>query len=106
MAHRRSLGQNFLADDSLLQLIAAAANFQPGARVLEIGPGKGSLTRQLLRAGASVLAVEKDARLVQRLQSSFPEVCRPMHGEHGKAKCVPLSFSNEADAGNAACIHD
>ncbi|KAK9831552.1 hypothetical protein WJX74_000010 [Apatococcus lobatus] len=71
MLPAKSLGQNFLTDDALLQSIAAAARLQPGDRVLEIGPGKGSLTQQLLQAGASVLAVEKDARLVKQLQSSY-----------------------------------
>ena len=71
----RSLGQNFLADAALLQSIAAAARLQPGTRVLEIGPGRGSLTQELLQAGASVLAVEKDARLVRQLQQSFGQVC-------------------------------
>ncbi len=70
----RSLGQNFLADTALLQSIAGAAHLQPGDRVLEIGPGKGGLTRQLLQSGASVLAIEKDARLVQQLHAIFGQV--------------------------------
>jgi 16S rRNA (adenine1518-N6/adenine1519-N6)-dimethyltransferase len=60
---RRSLSQNFLTDAAALDEIVAAAELQPGERVVEIGPGLGVLTRRLLAAGASVLAVELDVRL-------------------------------------------
>lgn len=63
----RSLGQNFLHDAHQLRRIVALARLQPGARVLEIGPGLGPLTEGLLAAGADVLAIEKDARLVALL---------------------------------------
>lgn len=64
----RSLGQNFLHDGNQLRRIVALADIQPGDRVLEIGPGLGPLTETLLQAGARVLAIEKDARLVPLLQ--------------------------------------
>ena len=64
----RSLGQNFLHDANQLRRIVAAAELAPGARVLEIGPGLGPLTELLLAAGAQVLAVEADQRMVQLLQ--------------------------------------
>lgn len=60
----RSLGQNFLHDARQLERIVALAGIQPGDRVLEIGPGLGPLTAALREAGADVLALEKDARLV------------------------------------------
>jgi 16S rRNA (adenine1518-N6/adenine1519-N6)-dimethyltransferase len=60
---RRSLSQNFLTDPGALDEIVAAAELEPGDRVVEIGPGLGVLTRRLLAAGASVLAVELDPRL-------------------------------------------
>jgi len=60
----RSLGQNFLHDAQQLRRIVALAGVQPGDRVLEIGPGLGPLTAALREAGADVLALEKDARLV------------------------------------------
>jgi len=66
---RRSLGQNFLFDDNLLDRIARAAGSLEGAEVVEIGPGPGGLTRALLRAGAArVVAVEKDTRCIAALQ--------------------------------------
>ncbi len=65
---RRSLSQNFLTDAAALDAIVAGAELQPGDRVVEIGPGLGVLTRRLLAAGASVLAVELDARLAAWLR--------------------------------------
>jgi 16S rRNA (adenine1518-N6/adenine1519-N6)-dimethyltransferase len=64
----RSLGQNFLHDGNQLRRIIALAEIQPGDQVLEIGPGLGPLTEHLLTAGARVLAIEKDARLIPLLQ--------------------------------------
>ncbi|MFN0068018.1 MAG: 16S rRNA (adenine(1518)-N(6)/adenine(1519)-N(6))-dimethyltransferase RsmA [Limisphaerales bacterium] len=63
----RSLGQNFLHDANQLRRIVAAAELTPGARVLEIGPGLGPLTELLLAAGARVLAIEADVRMVTLL---------------------------------------
>jgi 16S rRNA (adenine1518-N6/adenine1519-N6)-dimethyltransferase len=60
---RRALSQNYLTDPEALDTIVEAAELEPGDRVVEIGPGLGVLTRRLLAAGASVLAVELDPRL-------------------------------------------
>ena len=65
---RKSLSQNFLTDPVALDAIVEAAELEPGDRVVEIGPGLGVLTRRLLAAGASVLAVEVDARLAEYLR--------------------------------------
>jgi 16S rRNA (adenine1518-N6/adenine1519-N6)-dimethyltransferase len=73
---RRSLSQNFLTDAAALDDIVAAAELQPGDRVVEIGPGLGVLTRRLLAAGASVLAVELDARLASWLRRELDGVPR------------------------------
>jgi 16S rRNA (adenine1518-N6/adenine1519-N6)-dimethyltransferase len=73
---RRSLSQNFLTDSAALDEIVAAAELQPGDRVVEIGPGLGVLTRRLLAAGASVLAVELDARLASWLRRELGSVPR------------------------------
>jgi 16S rRNA (adenine1518-N6/adenine1519-N6)-dimethyltransferase len=59
----RALGQNFLADPNTARRIVALAGVGPGDRVLEIGPGLGSLTLPLVGAGAAVTAVELDRRL-------------------------------------------
>ena len=67
----RSLGQNFLHDQNQLRRIVEQARLGPGASVLEIGPGLGPLTTQLLGEGARVLAIEKDHRLVDFLREHF-----------------------------------
>ncbi len=65
---RKALSQNFLTDPTVLDAIVAAADLRAGDRVVEIGPGLGVLTRRLLAAGASVLAVELDPRLAEYLR--------------------------------------
>ncbi len=58
----KNLGQNFCVDENVLRKLAEALPLE-GRTVLEIGPGLGGLTEQLLAAGAAVYAVEKDPRL-------------------------------------------
>lgn len=64
----KALGQNFLLDLNLLDRIVRSIGLNPGDRVYEVGPGPGGLTRALLKAGADVVAVERDARAVPILQ--------------------------------------
>jgi len=73
---RKSLSQNFLTDPVALDAIVEAAELQPGDKVVEIGPGLGVLTRRLLAAGASVLAVEVDPRLAEYLRRELYGVDR------------------------------
>ena len=71
----KALGQNFLFDEQLLDRIAAIPGNLDGATVFEVGPGPGGLTRALLRAGAKVIAVERDDRclpLLAELGDAFP----------------------------------
>jgi len=63
----KSLGQNFLLDEQLLDRIARVPGPLAGERVYEVGPGPGGLTRALLRAGAAVTAVERDRRCLAPL---------------------------------------
>ena len=67
----KSLGQNFLHDSHQLDRIVAAAELTPADKVLEIGPGLGPLTALLLAKAGHVLAIEKDARLVEVLNERF-----------------------------------
>lgn len=67
----KTLGQNFLVDRNTLEEIVDAAEIQSGDRVLEIGPGLGVLTEELLKRGAEVVAIEKDSRLSSRLTESL-----------------------------------
>lgn len=61
---KQSLGQNFLSDPNVLQKIVAAGSVDGADHVLEIGPGLGSLTRQLAKAASAVVAVELDQRFL------------------------------------------
>jgi 16S rRNA (adenine1518-N6/adenine1519-N6)-dimethyltransferase len=67
---RRSLGQHFLVDAAMARRIVEIAGVRPGDRVVEVGAGLGSLTVALAAAGAEVLAMEVDRRLVPPLQES------------------------------------
>lgn len=63
----KKLGQNFMIDPSTVRRIVRTAGVRPGDRVLEVGPGLGSLTLALLETGARVTAVEIDPRLAALL---------------------------------------
>ncbi|MGB7768285.1 MAG: 16S rRNA (adenine(1518)-N(6)/adenine(1519)-N(6))-dimethyltransferase RsmA [Verrucomicrobiia bacterium] len=67
----KSLGQNFLHDGNQLRRIIQAAELSTKDKVLEIGPGLGPLTELLLENAGEVLAIEKDARLVEFLRGRF-----------------------------------
>ncbi|UCB51807.1 MAG: ribosomal RNA small subunit methyltransferase A [Candidatus Zixiibacteriota bacterium] len=71
---KRSLGQNFLSDDSAAGRIAERLELKKDDTVLEIGAGKGALTRHLVEKANRVLAVEIDARLCRLLRKSFRDV--------------------------------
>ena len=63
----RRLGQHFLSDPKILGRIADELDPRPGETVIEIGPGRGSLTAILLDRGLKVMAIEKDRRLITEL---------------------------------------
>lgn len=69
----KALGQNFVIDPGTTAKIVRHAGVEPGDRVLEIGPGLGSLTLALLEAGAHVTALEIDGRLAARLPRTVAE---------------------------------
>jgi 16S rRNA (adenine1518-N6/adenine1519-N6)-dimethyltransferase len=66
----RALGQNFVVDPNTVRRIARLAGVGPGDRVVEVGPGLGSLTLALVEAGATVTAVEIDRHLVPLLRAN------------------------------------
>jgi 16S rRNA (adenine1518-N6/adenine1519-N6)-dimethyltransferase len=65
---RQSLGQNFVADANTVRRIVRLAELPPGASVVEVGAGLGSLTLALAEAGARVTAIEIDGDLVPLLR--------------------------------------
>lgn len=68
---KKSLGQNFLVSQGIIDKIITAADLGPASSVLEVGPGKGALTAKLLEHAGRVVAVEKDDRLVPFLTEKF-----------------------------------
>lgn len=69
---KKELGQHWLKDRLILEAIADSANITPEDTVLEIGPGLGTLTSELLRRAGSVTAVEFDKDLATKLPGQFP----------------------------------
>ncbi len=89
LGHRpnKGLGQNYLIDANILDIIADTADIQPGESVLEIGPGLGALTERIIPKAKSVTCIEKDQTMVNYLKSRF------LIGDGGTAS--PLSADAE-----------
>src|SRR3989339_2248905 len=68
---KKSLGQNFLKSELALKKIVEAGEIKPDDVILEIGPGKGALTKKLLENAGLVIAVEKDRELFEFLKIKF-----------------------------------
>ena len=68
---KKSLGQNFLRDEKVLEKIINLANLQLDDFVIEIGPGEGVLTEKLAQKAGRVLAIEIDQNLIQVLEKKF-----------------------------------
>jgi 16S rRNA (adenine1518-N6/adenine1519-N6)-dimethyltransferase len=97
--NKKSLGQNFLVNRGILDIIIKASRILPEDTVVEIGPGKGVLTRKLLEARAKVIAIEKDDRLIPTLFADFKEEI-----ETGKLRIIhsdilDLSVDNVVEKG-------
>lgn len=71
--HKKSLGQHFLNSDYVPKQMCAAGAVGAGDLVLEIGPGTGALTKEILMRGARVVAVEADERAISALEETFAE---------------------------------
>lgn len=72
MQNNKSLGQHWLKDRDILAHIADCAELTTNDTVLEIGPGLGTLTSELLRRAKKVVAVEFDSELARKLPAQFP----------------------------------
>ncbi len=101
---RRSLGQNFVVDPNTVASIARVSGVGPGDRVVEVGPGLGSLTLALAATGAQVLAVEKDRSLVPVLTEVLADARRDDPASWDRVRVVEgdalrLDWSELLDAG-------
>jgi 16S rRNA (adenine1518-N6/adenine1519-N6)-dimethyltransferase len=99
----KALGQNFLLDLNLLDRIVRGIGLAPGDRVFEVGPGPGGLTRALLKAGANVVAVERDARalpILERLGAVADGALTPVNGDALKLDAAALAGEGARIAAN------
>jgi 16S rRNA (adenine1518-N6/adenine1519-N6)-dimethyltransferase len=93
LAADKGFGQHFLTDRAALEAIAAAADLGPEDEVWEVGPGLGTLTRELARRAGQVVAVELDARLLPVLAETlapWPHV-RIVHGDALQVDLAPTA---------------
>ena len=86
---KKSLGQNFLVDGRVRAKIVDAADVSPTDTVLEIGPGRGFLTKALAERGCRLIAVELDDALIPRLAETFAD-CPNVEIVHGDARTVDV----------------
>lgn len=83
MRAKKSLGQNFLKSEAVAEIIINASDIKADDTVLEIGPGKGFLTKKILEKAGKVVVVEKDDRLIFHLKDLFSE-----HVKSGKLEII------------------
>ena len=67
----KKLGQNFLIEDTVVERTIEAADITKEDLVIEIGPGLGTLTKELLEKAKKVIAVELDEKMIPILQERF-----------------------------------
>lgn len=81
---RKSMGQHFLVDHSVLERQVGYAKIKKGESVLEIGPGLGFLTEELIGAGAKVCAIESDRKFCEYLREKFGDSLELIEGDATK----------------------
>jgi 16S rRNA (adenine1518-N6/adenine1519-N6)-dimethyltransferase len=96
----KALGQNFILDEQLLDRIARIPGPLGGQLVYEVGPGPGGLTRALLRAGAHVVAVERDRRCVAPLR----EISEAADGRLRVIEGNAMKIDEAAELGSAHIV--
>ncbi|MFO7591612.1 MAG: 16S rRNA (adenine(1518)-N(6)/adenine(1519)-N(6))-dimethyltransferase RsmA [Acidimicrobiia bacterium] len=99
----RALGQNFLVDANTARRIVDLAEVEPGAHVLEVGPGLGSLTLALAARGVHVHALELDRHLLPVLESVLTDAgASDVEVVHGDA--LTYDYAHELAGGPWTCI--
>jgi 16S rRNA (adenine1518-N6/adenine1519-N6)-dimethyltransferase len=71
---KKGLGQHFLVDRAVLEKIISAAELEPSDTVIEVGPGLGILTEELVKKAGKVIAIEADSKLASSLQKTFSKI--------------------------------
>src|SRR3989344_1012496 len=70
---KKFLGQNFLINKGIVEKIISASDLSKNDMVLEVGPGMGALTQELIKYAGRVIAVEKDKRFFELLKEKFKD---------------------------------
>ena len=81
MRAKKSLGQNFLQDESVIQRIVDALDLTADDTVIEIGPGRGALTEKLIERAGKVIAIEFDRDMVAFLSDRFGDELQIVPGD-------------------------
>ena len=91
--HKKSLGQHFLNSEYAPKKMCDSAKLKAGSIVFEIGPGTGALTKEILRRGAKVVALEADLRAIETLNKVFEiEIASgQLTIHHGDARAIDFN---------------
>ncbi|MEY3547946.1 MAG: ribosomal small subunit methyltransferase, partial [Verrucomicrobiota bacterium] len=102
---KKWLGQNFLIDGNIVRKSLELGEVKPGDKVVEVGPGLGTLTRTLLCAGADLYAVEADRTMHFHLtESLLPRFPQTFHLKEGDAVDFPRAGLTDATDGSFKVI--
>ena len=107
LAHmpKKWLGQNFLVDGNIVRKSLELGEVKAGDKVVEVGPGLGTLTRTLLGAGVDLFAVEADRTMVYHLETTLqPRYPATFHLHEGDAVDFPQAGLKDATDGSFKVI--
>jgi len=97
---KKSLGQNFLIDENILKEIVNLGNIDSKSQVIEIGPGTGNLTKEIVKKNPKdLILIEKDRFLIDKLNSQFSDKAKIINSDFLELK-NHLNFNNTIIFGN------
>ena len=97
---KKSLGQNFLIDENILKEIVNLGNIESKSQVIEIGPGTGNLTKEILKKNPKdLILIEKDRFLIDKLNSLFSDKAKIINSDFLELK-NQINFNNTIIFGN------
>ena len=98
---KKSLGQNFLVDDNVLNIITSLGNINNNSTILEIGPGTGNLTERLiLKKPKKLILIEKDQNLSENLKRKFNDKVEVINKDFLSLPIIDLKCKNLSIFGN------
>ena len=98
---KKSLGQNFLVDDNIINIITNLGNINNNSTVLEIGPGTGNLTKKLIsKKPKRLILIEKDKNLSENLKKKFIGKVEVINKDFLDLSMIDLKYENLCIFGN------